>query len=59
MSEWNLEKPVPDAEAEREDAITDPGGSPDGRPQELPLEADEADATEQALGVDLEEDDYR
>jgi hypothetical protein len=64
VSDMGLETPVGDSVEQQQDAIGEPGeddpGEPgDGRPYDIPLEADEADAAEQARGVDLDADEYR
>jgi hypothetical protein len=61
MSEDNLEAPAADSidqmQSVGDDAEEPPGG---GEPGELPLDANEADAVDQHLTVELdEEDDYR
>ena len=58
MSESNLEKPVPDAEEQRE-VTGEPGAAAEGTPASLPFDANEADAVEQHQEVELDEDDYR
>jgi len=55
-----LERPVADSVEQGQDAISgtnEQDTSPS--PEELPLEADEADAAEQARELDLDDDDYR
>jgi hypothetical protein len=55
-----LERPVADSVEQSRDVIAE-GAEPDdyGRPREVPLEADEADAAEQERALGLDEDDYR
>jgi hypothetical protein len=55
-----LERPVADSVEQGQDAIsgTNEQETPDV-PEELPLEADAADAAEQARELDLDDDDYR
>jgi hypothetical protein len=60
MSEDNLEAPAADSIDQMQGV--DDAGEPlaDGEPGELPLDANEADAVEQHLTVELDdEDDYR
>ena len=59
MSDKGLEAPDADSAEQDMDAIPDTDADEQGLPQELPLEADEADAAEQARQVSLDDDDYR
>jgi hypothetical protein len=55
-----LERPVPDSVEQGQDAISGTNEQETAEvPAELPLEADEADAAEQARELDLDDDDYR
>jgi len=55
-----LEEPLPDSVEQHQDAIPRAEADRNGSPAEqLPLEADEADAAEQARELDLDDDDYR
>ena len=55
-----LERPVPDSIEQNQDATTGADEQSEGpEPEEVPLEADPADAAEQARELDLDEDDYR
>jgi hypothetical protein len=60
MTDRSLDEPVPDVVEQRQDAIP---GREDADQSELPvgvpLEADAADAAEQARVVDLGDEDYR
>lgn len=58
MSENDLEKPAPDA-AEQERDMTGEAEETGGEPEEMPFDANEADAAEQKLEVTLDEDEYR
>jgi hypothetical protein len=64
MTETNGPEPVlrdeePEADAaEQRIAVTEDDERPQWPPQ-VPLDADEADATEQSMEVDYDEDDYR
>lgn len=60
MTDRGLDEPVPDVVEQSQEAV--PGADePDQTelPEELPLEADAADAAEQAREVALGEEDYR
>ena len=60
MSDKGLEAPDADLAEQEMDAI--PADTDDDEPaltDELPLEANEADAAEQARHVNLDDDDYR
>jgi hypothetical protein len=60
MTDSGLDEPVPDVLEQRREAV--PGadaGDDAGLPDQLPFEADEADAAEQAREVELGEEDYR
>jgi hypothetical protein len=60
MSDMGLERPLDDAVEQDQDVIPDEDGPDDeGAPQEIPLEADEADAAEQKRALSLDEEDYR
>jgi hypothetical protein len=60
MSDMDLERPLDDAAEQDQDVIPD-DEEPDhgGVPQEIPLEADEADAAEQERALSLDEEDHR
>ncbi|HVB43599.1 MAG TPA: hypothetical protein VNF47_12955 [Streptosporangiaceae bacterium] len=60
MPDRGLDEPVPDVVEQHQEAVpgADEPEAPDV-PEELPLEADAADAAEQAREVGLDEDDYR
>jgi len=60
MTDRGLDEPFPDVVEQSQEAV--PGADePDDTelPIDLPLEADPADASEQAREVELGEDDYR
>ncbi len=62
MPDRDLDEPIADAIEQHQDAV--PGDDTDEfdeteLPERLPLEADEADAAEQARRVELGEEDYR
>ena len=60
MTDRGLDEPVPDVVEQSQDAV--PGADHSDQtefPDQLPLEADEADAAEQAREVELGEEDYR
>lgn len=63
MSEMDLEAPDADAAEQNLDAVPDEPDADEGEaeePEELPLEADAADAAEQARVVIVgDDDDYR
>ena len=60
MSDMGLEQPLDDAVEQNQDVIPDEDEPDDrGLPQEIPLEADEADAAEQERALSLDEEDYR
>jgi hypothetical protein len=59
MSESDLEKPVPGNGDEPWDAASEPEPLAESEPEELPFDANEADAAEQHREVRLDEDDYR
>jgi hypothetical protein len=61
MTESSLDEPLPDVVEQRQEAVTDglDEQREDMRPARLPLEADAADAAEQARIVELGEDEYR
>jgi hypothetical protein len=55
-----LERPLDDAVEQDQDAIPDDEEPDDGTErEEIPLEADEADAAEQERALSLDEEDYR
>jgi hypothetical protein len=55
-----LERPVPDSVEQNQDATTGADEQSEGpEPEEVPLEADPADAAEQARELDIDDDDYR
>ncbi len=54
-----LEEPVPDSVEQKQDAIPAAHEDENESAPQLPLEADEADAAEQAQELDLDDDDYR
>jgi hypothetical protein len=58
MSENDLEKPAPDA-AEQDRDTAGEADEPAGEGEEMPFDANEADAAEQKLEVRLDEDEYR
>lgn len=58
MSENDLEKPAPDAAEQERDTAGEPE-QPDSEPEDMPFDANEADAAEQKLEVTLDEDEYR
>jgi hypothetical protein len=60
MPDRGLDEPEPDAAEQHQEAVPgadDPG--PAELPERVPLEADAADAAEQARVVELGDDDYR
>ena len=60
MSDMSLERPSDDAVEQDQDVILDEDEPDDGAVrQEIPLEADEADAAEQERTLSLDEEDYR
>lgn len=60
MTDRGLDEPVPDAVEQLQDAVPDGDESDEIElPLQVPLEADPADAAEQARTVQLGEDDYR
>jgi hypothetical protein len=60
MSDMGLERPLDDEVEQDQDVIPDEEEPDDGDLlQEIPLEADEADAAEQKRALSLDEDDYR
>lgn len=61
MSDRELDEPIADVIEQRTDAVpddTDDSDEPE-LPEEVPLEADEADTAEQARVIELGEDEYR
>ncbi len=60
MSDPSLDEPVPDVVDQRTDAVPDADESDETElPDAVPLEADAADAAEQAREVGLGEEEYR
>jgi hypothetical protein len=60
MSDMGLERPLDDEVEQDQDVIPDEDEPDDGDLlQEIPLEADEADAAEQKRALSLDEEDYR
>jgi hypothetical protein len=59
LTDRDPEGPLPDVIEQSQDVSPGPGDNDRGSPGELPLEADPADAAEQAREVDTGEDDYR
>jgi hypothetical protein len=59
MTEPGLDEPVADVVEQRQEAIPDGDESEAELPRGVPLEADAADAAEQARSVELGEDEYR
>jgi hypothetical protein len=60
MSDSGHEEPIADVVEQNQPAAPNADGSSEPRlPEKLPLEADAADAAEQAREVELDEDDYR
>lgn len=60
MTDSGLDEPVPDVVEQRQEAVPDGEDTDELElPSEVPLEADPADAAEQARTVTLGEDDYR
>jgi len=60
MSDMGLERPLDDDVEQDQDVIPDEDEPDDGDLlQEIPLEADEADAAEQKRALSLDEEDYR
>jgi hypothetical protein len=60
VSDMGLERPVADSVEQGRDVIADRTEPDDyGRPREVPLEANEADAAEQERALGHDEDDYR
>lgn len=60
MTDRGLDEPVPDVVEQLQEAVPDGDESDEVElPPEVPLEADSADAAEQARTVRLGEDDYR
>ncbi|HEX9031274.1 MAG TPA: hypothetical protein VF834_05475 [Streptosporangiaceae bacterium] len=54
------DEPIPDVAEQKQDAVPGADENADTEyPQELPLEADVADASEQARVVELGDEDYR
>jgi hypothetical protein len=60
MTDSSLDEPVPDVVEQRQDAVPGREDSDQSElPTGVPLEADPADASEQARVVDLGDEDYR
>lgn len=63
MTDADFDEPVPDVVEQSQEAVPDADDSDESRenelPLQLPLEANPADAAEQAREVRLGEDDYR
>lgn len=60
MTDRGLDEPVPDVVEQNQEAVPDAGTADDDeQPSTWPLEADPADAAEQAREVELGEEDYR
>lgn len=60
MTDRGYEEPIADVVEQNQPATPRPDESDEPRiPDKLPLEADAADAAEQAREVELDEDDYR
>jgi hypothetical protein len=59
MTDAGLNEPVPDVLEQRQEAVPGVQHEDTDLPEELPFEADEADAAEQAREVELGEEDYR
>jgi hypothetical protein len=58
MADRGLDDPIPDVVEQSQEAVPDVENE-DDRPGQLPFEADEADAAEQARAIDIDDDDYR
>jgi len=58
MSDMDIEKPSDDA-FEQDRKLVETDEEPDEQRPELPFDANEADAAEQARAVEDDEDDYR
>jgi hypothetical protein len=60
MTDRGLDEPVPDVVEQHREVVPDGEESDELElPTQIPLEADPADAAEQARTVQLSEDDYR
>lgn len=60
MTDSGLDQPIPDVVEQHTEAVPDADDSErNGLPGRLPLEADPADAAEQAREVNLGDEDYR
>jgi hypothetical protein len=57
MSDMDLESPDADAAEQEQDAF--PDAAEDDSPSETPLEANQADAAEQARELGADDDEYR
>jgi hypothetical protein len=59
-SNRGLEDPVADVVEQGQDVLAGENAGADGQPADAPLEADEADAADQARELDVDQDDdYR
>ncbi|HEY2549350.1 MAG TPA: hypothetical protein VGI64_02100 [Streptosporangiaceae bacterium] len=54
-----LEDPVPDVVEQEQDVLSEDEADEGGQAGDTPLEADEADAAEQAREFEVDQDDYR
>jgi hypothetical protein len=59
MTDAGLNEPVPDLAEQSQEAVSGAQYEDTDLPEELPFEADEADAAEQAREFELGEEDYR
>jgi len=60
VSDMGLEAPDADSAEQDRDAVPEPVDTEEqGQPEEVPLEADQADTAEQARALDLDDDEYR
>ncbi len=60
MTDRGLDEPFPDVAEQHQEAVPGADDTEETElPEKLPLEADAADAAEQAREVQLGEDDYR
>jgi len=60
MTDQGLDEPFPDVVEQSQEAVPGSDESDENElPIDLPLEADAADASEQAREVDIDEEDYR
>jgi hypothetical protein len=58
LSEMDIEKPADDAQEQERDLVETDDEAPPRR-EELPFDANEADAVEQEITVGDDDDDYR